>query len=593
MDLRITDSVHTGIYRPRRTRVNRIATVVSAPPKCSHPWLPEAPMKSNALSPPLLLALAGLALPALLAFASCVDVEDTTPAVVPPDVPAIAPRPLAPRLSVAQYRNVVHDLFGEDVAVPPALEPDTSTSGFVSVGSAQSAISPRGVEQYEEAAFKIAEQALATPAKRAALVPCEPASPTDEACARAFVEKLGRRAWRRPLADEEVTAIAGVVTKAGGTLGDFHKGAEFGIAALLEAPSFLYRPVLGEPDPDHPGSKRATAHEMASRLSFFLWNSTPDSALLDAADTGALLTDAGIEEQVRRLLDDPRARGGLRNFVTEYLRLDQLDTLSKDPTVFTYYSPDIGPAAREETLLDFERAVFDRDLDYRDLFTTRTTFVNPKLASMYEVLAPDPEGFAEVELPADIPRRGLLGQVSILALYAHPTSSSATLRGKLVRTVLLCGEIPPPPADVNTALPEPEPGAVTLRDREKAHLADSFCAGCHLRMDPIGLGLENFDGIGRYRTKDHGALIDASGDLDGVTFKDSLDLSNVVATHPDLPGCFTRRMYEYATSSVETFEEEKVITALTAHFQASGHKVKALMATIAQSRGFRLVGEAQ
>ncbi len=548
-------------------------------------------MKSPALPP--LLRRAFSVLPLLAAFAGCLDIESGPGTAAPPDVPAVAVPALAPRLSAAQYRNSVHDLFGEDVVVPPALEPDTSTSGFVSIGSAQSAISPRGVEQYEEAAFKIAQQALATPEKRAALVPCQPSGPADAACARAFVAKLAPRVFRRPVSDDEVTALAGVVTKAGGTLGDFTQGAEFGIAALLQAPSFLYRPVLGEPDPDHPGQRRATAYEMASRLSFFLWNSTPDTALLAAADSGALLTDAGVKEQVARLLEDPRARAGLRNFVTEYLRLDELDTLQKDPTIFTYYSPDVGPAAREETLLDFERAVFDRDLDYRDLFTTRTTFVNPKLASMYQVLAPDPDGFAEVLLPADIPRRGLLGQVSLLALYAHPTSSSATLRGKLVRTVLLCGEIPPPPVDVNTALPQPTPEAATLRDREKAHLADTFCAGCHLRMDPIGLGLENFDGIGRYREKDNGAVIDASGDLDGVPFKDAKDLADVVASHPDLPGCFARRMYEYATSSARTYKEDPVITALTAHFQASGHKVKTLMATIAESPGFRLVGEAQ
>jgi hypothetical protein len=538
---------------------------------------------------------AWLFLPLFTALSGCQDIEEEKPPLdtTVPEPPAVAPQKGALRLSVAQYRNSVRDVFGQDIAVPTALEPDTSLGGFVSIGSAQSAISPRGVEQYEDAAFKIAAQALATPEKRAALVPCKPASPSDDECARAFITDLGRKVWRRPLEGDEVTALAAVITSSGTTLGDFYLGAEFGIASLLQAPSFIYRSTVGEPDPDRPGENRLTSYEMASRLSYFLWNSTPDVTLLDAADRGELTDPAAVEREVERLVADPRARAGLRNFVTEYLRLDKLDALSKDPKIFTYYSPEVGPAAREETLLTFEYAAFQEDGDFRDLFTSRFTFVNPKLASIYQVLAPNPEGFARVELPADVPRRGLLGQVSFLALYAHPTSSSATLRGKLVREVILCGTIPPPPVDVNTALPEPSPDALTLRDRVAVHLTDTFCASCHNTMDPIGLGMENFDGIGRYRTKENGALIDASGDLDGATFSGPSDLAERVRNHPDLAQCFVRRMYQYATSFEERASEDEVIAALTADFEASGHRIRHLMFSIATSPGFRLAGDAQ
>lgn len=536
---------------------------------------------------------AWLLLPLLAALSGCQDIEEKPPpATTVPEPPAVAPQKGALRLSVAQYRSSVRDIFGQDIQVPAALEPDTSLGGFVSIGSAQSAISPRGVEQYEDAAFKIAAQALGTPAKRAALVPCTPKGPSDDECARTFVTELGRKVWRRPLDGDEVTALANVVTGAGATLGDFYLGAEFGIAALLQAPSFLYRSTFGEPDPDQPGQNRLTSYEMASRLSYFLWNSTPDATLLDAAEHGELTDPAAVEREVTRMLEDPRARAGLRNFVTEYLRLDNLDALSKDPKVFTYYSPEVGPAAREETLLNFEYAVFHEDSDFRDLFTSRHTFVNPKLASIYQVLAPDPEGFARVELPEDVPRRGLLGQVSFLALYAHPTSSSATLRGKLVREVLLCGTIPSPPVDVNTALPEPSPDALTLRDRVQVHLTDTFCATCHKSMDPIGLGMENFDGLGRYRTKENGATIDASGELDGAPFSGPLDLAERVRSHPELPQCFVRRMYQYATSFEERASEDEVIAALTKDFEASGYRVRHLLFAIATSPGFRLAGDA-
>lgn len=529
---------------------------------------------------------------ALLGCSTTDPSGESTPVPVPP---AIAPQSGAPRLSAVQYRNAVRDIFGKDVAVPPALEPDTSLDGFVSIGSAQSAISPRGVEQYEDASYKIAEQALGTAEKREAFVPCKPKGPTDDACARAFITGLGRKVWRRPLTDEEITALAAVTTNAGATLGDFYQGATFGVAALLQAPSFLYRPIAGEPGPASSDKRRATSYEMASRLSFFLWNSTPDDALLDAADRDELADPDKIDAQVERMLDDSRAKDGLRNFVTENLRLDKLDQLSKDPKIFTTFSPDLGPAAREETLRDFEHLAFDADGDYRDLFTTRSTFVNPKLASMYEVPSPasDPNGFSMIELPANSPRRGLLGQLSFLSLYAHPTSSSATLRGKLIRTVLLCGDIPPPPADVNTALPEPSPDAATLRERVKIHLENSFCATCHVRMDPIGLGLENFDGIGRYRKKDNGAVIDPSGDLDGAAFADALELGTRVRNHPDLSSCLVRRMYRYATSSTETLAEDAVIDALTKGFEISGYKVKGLMRAIATSPGFRLAGKVQ
>ena len=390
-----------------------------------------------------------------------------------------------------------------------------------------------------------------------------------------------------------MTRVAGITTQAGAKLGDFYQGLAFGIAALLESPHFLYRPAVGEPDPTQAGRRRYTSVEMASRLSFFLWNSTPDDALLDAAEKGSLTDPAALTKEVTRMLASPRAHAGLRNFVTEYLRLDKLDQLSKDPTIFTHFNPDVGPAAREETLRDFEHLVFDLDGDYRDLFTSRRTFVNPKLASLYEVLAPKADGFAEVELPADIPRRGLLGQVSFLSLYAHPTSSSATLRGKLIRTVLLCGTVPPPPVNVNTALPEPSATALTLREREKVHLSDPFCAGCHVQMDPIGLGLENFDGLGGYRRKDHGAPIDPSGDLDGAAFANAVELADRVRNHPALGRCFVRRMYEYATAFVEQPAETPVLTALADDFAASGYRIKSLMLTISTSPGFRLAGAPQ
>ncbi len=522
----------------------------------------------------------------LVALAGCEGPEVLEPWPTLPNTPALTGMQ---RLTVAHYKNAITDVLG-DVVVPTAIEPDTSLEGFVSIGSSVSAISPRGVEQYETAAYQIAEQALATEAKRAALVPCSPSAAGDIKCADAFVKSFGRRMWRRTLTGEESLPIALLIANAAEALGDFYEGVAFGIAAILQSPNFLYRPGFGEPDPDLPGQTRYTNWEMATRLSFFLWNGPPDDELLDAAERGDLTRFSSLADQANRMLNDVKARRGLRNFITEYLRLDELDHLDKDPKIFTYYSPEVGPAAREETLLDYEHLVFDEDSDMRDIFTTRRTFVNGKLASMYAVPAPLADGFAEVELPSSLRRRGLLGHVSVLALNAHPTSSSATLRGKFIRTTLLCGTIPPPPVNVNTALPEPSGTTLTLRDRVAEHLVDPFCASCHLQMDPLGLGLENFDSIGRFRERDNGALIDASGDLDGVPFEDAEGLALAVRNHPALVSCFVRQMFAYATSFHDRGEDRPTINALADDFRYSGHKVKALMLRIATSPAFRLVG---
>jgi hypothetical protein len=540
---------------------------------------------------PRLLRLLATATVAI-ACARCIAESsvDIAPDDGPP--PAVEPQePVLHRLTRAQYVNAVRDLIGSDVILSGPIEPDASFAGLIAVGASRTTVSPWGVEQYEAAAYDLAEQAMDTAERRAALVPCTPDSNVDLSCASRFVESFGRRAWRRPLEGDEIARITSTATTAGAALGDFYDGLEFAIAAILQSPSFLFRVELGEPDPDHEGGRRYTSYEMAARLSFLVWNTTPDDELLQAAEDGALVTDAGIQAQVDRLLASPRARAGLRTFFTDMFELHRLDSLSKDPTIFTHYSAELGPAAREETLADLEQLIFDLDGDYRDLFILDRTIVDRRLAAVYGVRAGSRDGFKEVSLPRDGQRRGLLGQVSVLALQAHPVSSSATKRGKFVRQVLLCGDVPPPPVNVNTALPEPTGTALTLRDRVKEHLTNPTCAGCHSLMDPIGLGLENFDGIGRLRSEDHGATINPSSELDGVPFADAWELAEAVRSHPKLPGCLARSMYRYATGNVESEGETEQLEALTRRFVRSGHSVLSLLRGVALSPGFRRTKE--
>ena len=535
-------------------------------------------------------AKATAALGALIALGACTALigdrpVDTTPVTISP-----APSTLH-RLTQAQYTNTLHDLLGASIVIPTALEPDLIVSGFATVGGSVGAVSRMGVEQYETAALQVAGESLAPGAGRDALVGCTPSGNADAACARTFLGAFGRRAWRRPLAADEIDRITGVATDAGTVLGDFYQGLGFGMAALLESPNFLYRVELGTPDPAQTGTLRYQGYELASRLSFFLWNTTPDDALLDAAGQGALDTDDGLAAQVDRLLASPRAHDAVKNFFYERLGLSQLVGLSKDTSIFPAASADLGASATQETLQLVDQLLMVEDADYRTLFTTRRTFVDRKLGSLYDVPAPSLTSFAEVTLPASGPRAGLLGHASLLSIYAHPTSTSPTLRGKFVRGMLLCAAVPPPPANVNTSLPPAEEAGPTLRDRLKIHESVPFCGSCHIAMDGIGLGLETFDGIGSLRLTDNGAPIDASGHLDGTPFDGPVALGAAVAAHPALGPCLVRHLVRYASAALEVPGEDAEIARLSYDFADQGYKVRELLRAVALSPAFRTATE--
>lgn len=514
---------------------------------------------------------------------------DLGPIPNPGAVEAERAEPRMYRLTQAQYRNSVRDIFG-DVVLPVALEPDVESAGFFSVGAGSATISARGVEQYERAAYDIAGQVVDVD-RRGALA-CAPNASDDRACFEAILGEAGGRLWRRPLSSAELSLLADIAEGVANSAEDPWVGVEYGLATLLQSPWFLFRAESGVDGAA--GERTLTEWELAAKLSYFLWNTTPDDELLQAAAAGQLTSDAGWREQAERLLASERARVGLRNFFSEYFRLNELDELRKDPDEFTHFSPELGPSAREETLMLIEHLIFDEPQDYRNLLTTHETFLNRTLAALYDQPAPSREGFGVTTLPEDGARRGLLGHASVLALHSHPISTSATLRGEFVRETLLCGVIPPPPANVDTSIPEPSADAPTLRERVAVHLEADECAGCHLLMDPIGLGLENFDAIGRFRSLETGAMIDPSGDLDGAAFGGPAQLAEAVAGHPDFARCFVENLFRYATGHLETNSEEAVIDALTEWWErAEGRQVQPLLLEVVMNPSFRNVEVAE
>ena len=293
------------------------------------------------------------------------------------------PGPTLRRLTQDQYINSIHDLFGSNIVVPSQLEPDGVVAGLKEVGASVTTISYRGVEQYEQAAYSIAEQIVADEQLHQQWVPCTPSATVDSECAETSIEALGRRLWRRPLSDDERSTLTSLANTAAQTLNSFDQGLVYSFSAMLQSPHFLFRVELGEPDPEHPGALRYTSHEMATRLSYFLWNSTPDEELLAAAEAGELTTEAGLLSQVERLLEHPNSRRGMRAFFNDLYKLYKLDELAQDPSLFTHMSPDVGPSAREETLAGIEALIFEDDADFRDLLTTRRTSLNRTLAAIY------------------------------------------------------------------------------------------------------------------------------------------------------------------------------------------------------------------
>jgi hypothetical protein len=529
-------------------------------------------------------------LPLVCALLSCGGQDPADDAGNGPAPAAEMPEANLRRLTAVQVEAALTQLLGPDLVMPVSLEPDLAVDGLLSIGSATTSVSAWGVERYEDAAYLLAEQVMADPDWLADNVPCGTAF-YDAACTEQMVDTLGRQAWRRPLSDVELGRLVDVVDSVSAASGDFTVGLTYGLGALLQSPHFLYRIESGESDSATPGQRQLTDWELATRLSFLLWNTPPDEMLLDAVSAGELADAKGLRQHAERMIADPRYVDGVRAFFEDVLELYRLDDLDKDPLQFTHASPDLGASAREETLLGIVDLIVDQDGDFRDIMTRRKTFIDQRLGALYQVEAPIADGFGTILLPNDGQRRGLLSHASMLNLHAHATSTSATLRGVFIRQTLLCQVIPPPPAGLNTSIPEPDVNSPTLRERLLVHQEDPVCASCHLLTDPVGLGLENFDGVGRWRLTENEATIDPSGDLDGLAFADAWELGQRIQQHPDFAPCWADHLYAYSTAHEYSFGEVDLMGWLYGEFEASGYGWKDLTVSLVTSPAFRQVGE--
>ncbi len=487
-----------------------------------------------------------------------------------------------------QYVNSMRYIFGAGIELRVEFPPFERTEGLLGNSAAFAGISSSQLEQFQAAAASVASQVV-DPANREFLIPCKPADEhaADTACATEFLSSVGRLLYRRPLSGAEVEQFVDSAATGADTLNDFYAGLELALEAMLLSPDVLFIVDRVDPEPDRFGHLRVDAYSLASRLSYFLWNAGPDAELLDAAASGELLTDEGRARAVERMLASPRLVDGMRAFFDDMFRFSKFKTLAKDPTIYPQFRNTTAMAAREQTLRTVIDHLVTEKKSYLDLYTTRSTFMTPELATVYEI--PSPPGWVPYTATPDSQRVGLLTQISFLALHAHPGRSSATLRGAALRETLLCQEVPPPPPNVDfSVLNNPDAHYPTQRDRVIAHLETPSCAGCHLIMDPIGLGLENFDGEGRFRLVENGVPIDASGELDGIPFEDATGLAEAVRDNPALPKCLVKRLYYYSVGGPTPPGTDRfaMLKYLNREFAEGEYRLHDLLRTIAMSDAF-------
>jgi hypothetical protein len=512
---------------------------------------------------------------------------DNPPGDTPITVAGFQAQPGALRkLTVAQYRNSIHDVLGPEIVVPEDLEADTSVNGYTQIAAAQGSVSATAAEKFENAAYDIAAQAMVEPV-RSRLVTCVPAAATDDTCARTALTALSTRAFRRPPTETEVVRFVTLANAASVALGDFYLGMEFGIAGILQSVPFLYRVEIGEPDPANANAYRYNASELATRLSFLIWNTTPDSDLLTKVADGTLLNASELTAQAARLLSSPRAKEGVATFHYERFGLSHLSNLSKDPATYPQLTDTLITAMQQE-VQEMVADIVANKRDYRELLTGRSTFVNQELGALYGLSATGTT-FTKATFPEDSPRSGFLTSAAFLSVHAGNVESSPSKRGKAVREAILCQAVEPPPPGVVTVIP-PQPSK-TMREKLAAHATQPTCAGCHAAIDPIGLAFEHFDAIGAYRETDDGVTLDVTGNLEGTAFADARGLTELIASMPEAASCTVKSLYRYALGHVERPGEEPVITDLTTAFTAGGYKFDALVAALAESPAIRVAAK--
>jgi len=499
------------------------------------------------------------------------------------------------RLTHSQYNRTVRGLLGDQSQPANKFPKEDFVRGFKNQLEAQG-ISPLQAEAYGKAAERLAVGAFRG-GDRLGLIPGEPASATDAVCAAKFVRQFGLRAFRRPITDRETTLYTDLFQQESSRTSDFLAGARIVVEAMLQSPHFLFRVEQGAGTP-------VEQYEIANRLAYFIWDTTPDDDMLQAAKRGELSTVDQIEAAARRMLADPRARTSMEEFLAQWMRFDRVLTATRDRRRYGQFNSELAAAMVEETRQLFNHLVWE-DKNFMEFFTADYTFVSTDLARLYDLPAPAEE-YAKVDYPADSGRSGVLGHATLLLLTSKPSETSPTERGLFIRNHFLGQEVPPPPAGVNTVLPSiTQEKPLTNRQRLDVHLNSAACSGCHRLIDPIGFGFEQYDAIGGFQEKmslriasnryDDGGQrkpitieldVDTSAYIQGIddsAFATPKELGQILAQNETCQKCIVKQLFRYAFGREETANDQPVIDAILEDFRESGFRFRELIVSLVTS----------
>ena len=495
------------------------------------------------------------------------------------------------RLTRFEYNRTVRDLLGDSSNPADLLPPEEEVAGFNNQAAALTS-SDLLIEQYMKVAEDVSTRAVGN--IEALLPNCDPELDGNESCASSFIQDFGKRAFRRPLLQSETERFKAVFdwALADADLGRFEDGIQLVIETMLQSPSFLYRPELGEQTPIEGDIVPFSSWEMATKLSYMLWNTMPDDALFSAAEADELQTKEQIAAQARRMLEDDKARDLVRNFHTQWLQLTHLDSLTKDSGVYPNYDNSLRGLWKEEIQTFVEQVILEGDGSLRTLLTANYSFMNEELASFYgdDVLdsISGPE-LRQVQLQPER-RAGLLTSAGLMASHANVNQSSPVFRGKFVREQLMCNTLPLPPNDVVIEPPELDPTKTTKEQFEEIG-ANPACAGCHTLMNPIGFIFEHYDGIGQWRDQQNGKPIDATGqvvqtdDIDG-DYDGAPELARALADSTQVQECVSSQWFRFAYNRTVTSEDSCSIEQLNDVFRASDFNIKSLLVALTQTNAF-------
>lgn len=487
-------------------------------------------------------------------------------------------------LTQSEYKSSLTYVLDGDIKTPLELPDDTMVAGFVSIGASQGTINASAVELYETAARAAAAEVFGDAARWQKLVGCQPKADLSDACVGTFIQTVGKRAFRRNLAEVELQQWLKVGKDAAQLPGSSAALALSTVmSGLLQSPYFLYRVEVNKLEA---AAKRLKydGPSMATRLAFLLTGGPPSDALLAAAAAGSLDTADGVKAAAAPLLADGRVVDRMTAFFSEFSQAELVSVVQKSPEMYASFTPALRSSMLQATNLFIKNIVLAPGADVRSFFDSDQTFIDSNLAPLYGVTAPA-SGFMQFKLAPETGRSGILGQAAVLAGHSQPDHTSPTRRGVFISRNFLCVSPPPPPDGVIPELKENP--SLTARQKLDAHRTVPSCAGCHALFDPLGFGLEHLDSIGQYRANENGLTIDATGTLDGVAYDGGAQMGAAFRQSTRVMRCMVNNFYRNANGLVDSTADSAQVDALAQTLTAKNYVWRDLVAEFVASDAFR------